>query len=164
MQLPLGEAKWIDRPEKPAPASGLWFPFLPQKFILQPREEVVCVSVTQSCPTLCDPMNCSLPSSSLHGIIQDILQECRCQGHVVCSPAFGSSPARDRDLLPHSVVPFGSTADSIFLVRYQLLRKSRQYLPVSPHPVGRKGLLSHGDTGPRTLSAEFPPVELESRA
>ena len=26
--------------------------------------------VAQSCPTLCDPMDCSLPSSSLHGILQ----------------------------------------------------------------------------------------------
>ena len=26
--------------------------------------------VTQSCPTLCDPMDCSLPSSSVHGILQ----------------------------------------------------------------------------------------------
>ena len=26
--------------------------------------------VTQSCPTLCDPMDCSLPGSSLHGILQ----------------------------------------------------------------------------------------------
>ena len=24
----------------------------------------------QSCPTLCDPMDCSLPSSSVHGIFQ----------------------------------------------------------------------------------------------
>ena len=24
--------------------------------------------VTQSCPTLCDPMDCSLPGSSIHGI------------------------------------------------------------------------------------------------
>ena len=32
----------------------------------------VCVHVlvVQSCPTLCDPVNCSLPSSSLHGIFQ----------------------------------------------------------------------------------------------
>ena len=32
-----------------------------------------CISggeVTQSCPTLCDPMDCSLPGSSLHGILQ----------------------------------------------------------------------------------------------
>ena len=29
----------------------------------------VC-EVTQSCPTLCDPMDCSLPGSSIHGIFQ----------------------------------------------------------------------------------------------
>ena len=29
----------------------------------------VC-SVTQSCPTVCDPVNCSLPGSSVHGILQ----------------------------------------------------------------------------------------------
>ena len=27
-------------------------------------------SVTQSCPTLCDPMDCSLPGFSVHGILQ----------------------------------------------------------------------------------------------
>ena len=26
--------------------------------------------VTQSCPTLCDPMDCSLPGSSVHGIFK----------------------------------------------------------------------------------------------
>ena len=26
--------------------------------------------VTQSCPTLCNPMDCSLPGSSVHGILQ----------------------------------------------------------------------------------------------
>ena len=32
----------------------------------------VCVSVlvAQSSPTLCDPMDCSPPSSSVHGILQ----------------------------------------------------------------------------------------------
>ena len=30
----------------------------------------VCVLVTQSYPTLCDPMDCSLPGSSVHGILQ----------------------------------------------------------------------------------------------
>ena len=29
-----------------------------------------CCSVAQLCPTLCDPMNCSLPGSSVHGILQ----------------------------------------------------------------------------------------------
>ena len=30
----------------------------------------VCVLVTKLCPTLCDPMNCSPPGSSVHGISQ----------------------------------------------------------------------------------------------
>ena len=30
----------------------------------------VKVLVTQLCPTLCDPMDCSLPDSSVHGILQ----------------------------------------------------------------------------------------------
>ena len=30
----------------------------------------VCVIVTQSCLTLCDPMDCSPPGSSVHGILQ----------------------------------------------------------------------------------------------
>ena len=29
-----------------------------------------CVAVTQSCLILCDPMDCSLPGSSVHGILQ----------------------------------------------------------------------------------------------
>ena len=33
------------------------------------------VLVAQSCPTLCDPMDCSLPSSSVHGILQDRILE-----------------------------------------------------------------------------------------
>ena len=28
------------------------------------------VSVAQSCPTLCDPMDCSPPGSSVHGILK----------------------------------------------------------------------------------------------
>ena len=30
----------------------------------------MCVLIAQSCPTLCDPMNCSLPGSSVYGILQ----------------------------------------------------------------------------------------------
>ena len=31
--------------------------------------------VAQLCPTLCDPMDCSLPGSSVHGIFQGIVLE-----------------------------------------------------------------------------------------
>ena len=36
---------------------------------------VIKSEVAQSCPTLCDPMGCSLPGSSLHGIFQAIVLE-----------------------------------------------------------------------------------------
>ena len=32
-------------------------------------KKAVKVSVTRSCPTLCDSMDCSLPVSSVHGIL-----------------------------------------------------------------------------------------------
>ena len=64
--------------EKENPLHGLWeckliYPlwrtvwrFLNKLGITLP---CVCL-VTQSCPTLCDPMDCSLPGSSVHGILQ----------------------------------------------------------------------------------------------
>ena len=37
---------------------------------LQTAHVALKVNVTQSCPTLCNPMDCSLPSSTIHGILQ----------------------------------------------------------------------------------------------
>ena len=34
------------------------------------------LSLAQSCPTLCDPMDCSLPGFSVHGIFKAKVQEC----------------------------------------------------------------------------------------
>ena len=39
-------------------------------FLLQCMKVKSESEVTQSCPTLCDPMDCSLPGSSAHGIFQ----------------------------------------------------------------------------------------------
>ena len=36
----------------------------------QTQNAAVLCLVTQSCPTLCDPMDCSPPGSSAHGILQ----------------------------------------------------------------------------------------------
>ena len=47
--------------------------------------------VAQSCPTLCDPMDCSLPGSSVHGIFQAIVLE-----WIAISFPRGSSRPRDR--------------------------------------------------------------------
>ena len=56
---------------------------------------MVC-EVTQSCPTLCDPMDCSLPGSSLHGILQARVLE-----WVATSFSRGSSQPRDRTQISH---------------------------------------------------------------
>ena len=42
--------------------------------VLKTFLETLKVKVTQSSPTLCDPMNCSLPGSSVHGILQARIQ------------------------------------------------------------------------------------------
>ena len=47
--------------------------------------------VTQSCPTQCDPMDCSPPESSVHGILQARILE-----WVVISFSRASSQPRDR--------------------------------------------------------------------
>ena len=39
------------------------------------KKKKVKVSVAQLCPTLCDPMDCSLPGSSVHGILQTRILE-----------------------------------------------------------------------------------------
>ena len=52
--------------------------------------------VTQSCPTLCNPVDCSLPGSSLHGILQARILE-----WVAISFSRGSSQPRDRTRVSH---------------------------------------------------------------
>ena len=54
--------------------------------------------VAQSCPTLCDPMDCSPPGSSLHGILQARILE-----WVAISFSRGSS--RPRDWTRVSLIP-----------------------------------------------------------
>ena len=53
---------------------------------------LTCVcSVVQSCPTLCNPMDCSLPGSSVHGISQARILE-----WIAISSSRGSSQPRDQ--------------------------------------------------------------------
>ena len=46
---------------------------------LTPKKDVLFITgeseVAQSCPTLCDPVDCSLPGSSVHGIFLAIVLE-----------------------------------------------------------------------------------------
>ena len=50
--------------------------------------------VAQSCPTLCDPMDCSPPGSSVHGIFQAVVLE-----WIAISFSRGSSQPRDQTLV-----------------------------------------------------------------
>ena len=52
--------------------------------------------VTQSCPTLCDPMDCSLPGSSVRGILQARILE-----WVAISFSRRSSQPRDQTQVSH---------------------------------------------------------------
>ena len=58
-------------------------------------EPSVRVFVTQSCLTLCDPMDCSLPGSSVYGSVLGILRA-RILECVAISSSRGSSQPRDR--------------------------------------------------------------------
>ena len=40
-------------------------------YLLNQRELTLAKLLAQSCPTPCDPMDCSLPGSSVHGILQE---------------------------------------------------------------------------------------------
>ena len=63
------------------------------------KHNVLCESeseVTQSCPTLCDPVDCSLPGSSVHGILQARMLE-----WVAISFSRASSRPRDRTRVSH---------------------------------------------------------------
>ena len=58
---------------------------------VDPLDPLLCTSeVAQSCPTLCDPMDHSLPGSSIHGIFQARVLE-----WVAISFSRGSSQPRD---------------------------------------------------------------------
>ena len=56
------------------------------------RPVFVCVLITESGPTLYDPMDCSPPGSSIHGVLQARVLE-----WVAMPSSRGSSPPRERN-------------------------------------------------------------------
>ena len=61
----------LPRPrDSPGKNTGVGFHFLLQCMKVKSKREV-----TQSCPTLHDPMDCSPPGSSVHGILQARVME-----------------------------------------------------------------------------------------
>ena len=76
---------WISKP-----LSLLWY-IIDLKSLSSAVRYCVCVCMwAQSCPTLCDPMDCNLPSSSVPGIFQARILE-----WVAISYSKGSSWLRD---------------------------------------------------------------------
>ena len=82
-------------------------------------------SVTQSCPTLCIPMDCSLPGSSVRGILQARIQE------WVAVP-FSRESSRPRDWTQVSYIAAGLFTTSITLEgpkrKESLVIKKRKWL------------------------------------
>ena len=68
----------------------------PQHLVVLPRILSVCVLVIQSCPTLCDPMDCSLPGSFVHRFLQARTQEWAAMSDPGIKPR---SPALQADSL-----------------------------------------------------------------
>ena len=64
----------------------------------------VCAKLLQSCPTLCDPMDCSLPGSTVHGILQ-----ARNLERVVICFSRGSFRPKNRTRVPSIVGRFFTT-------------------------------------------------------
>ena len=63
----------------------------------------ICESISQSCPNLCNPMDCSLPGSSVHGISQARILEWGCHpspGDLPDPEIESGSPALQADSLP----------------------------------------------------------------
>ena len=74
--------------------------FSPPRMEIYPEGKVK-VKVAQLCPTLCDPIDCSLPGSSVHGILQARILE-----WVAISFSRGSSQSRDWTQVSHIVGGF----------------------------------------------------------
>ena len=88
-------------------AGSLAYPFSRGSSKPKNRPGVSCIAggsemkwseVAQLCPTLCDPMDCSLPGFSVHGIFQGRILE-----WVAISFSRGSSWPRDRTQDSHSI-------------------------------------------------------------
>ena len=75
----------------PPPCPAFSVTFVPSLLWCLTDTSAVCVSVAQSCLTLRDPKDCSLPGSSVHGILQARILE-----WVAMPSSRGSSRPRDR--------------------------------------------------------------------
>ena len=101
----------------------------------------VCVLVTQLCPTLCDPTDCSPPVSSIHGIFQARILE-----QIAIPFSRGSSQASLKSLLQHHSSKALSFLYSPALTSIQDYWKNHSYLRrFRRGDLQREEGLSHGE-------------------
>ena len=103
------KTSFIQQLEKARRANGFW--------LLCQSTQLVCAKPLQSCPALCDPLDCSLPGSSVHGIFQAGILE-----RITMPSSRGSSRPRDQ-----------TCVSSVYLNR------QAEFLPLAPpgkHSVG----------------------------
>ena len=88
-------------------------------------EQMYVYSVTQSCPILCDPMNCSVPGSSVHGIFQARILE------------WGSTPSSKGSFWPRDWILyiFHGYVNSLSLRHLGNLSELTQFCPTLCNPM-----------------------------
>ena len=77
--------------------------------VLQLSKQPGCCSVTQSCLTLCNPMDCSMPDFPVLHYIPEFAQTHSCPLSQWCHPTFSSS------VVPFSCLQSFPTSGSIFM-------------------------------------------------
>ena len=122
----------LPRPwDSPGKNTGVGFHFLFQCMKVKSESEVA-----QTCPTLCDPMDCSPPGSSVHGIFQARVVEwvaIAFSDSLFYSPRNSLSPQTFNTTLPSSLI-----ADMTLLLislRIQKQKKTTSTRYCFCHPV-----------------------------
>ena len=120
------------QPQRALESNFSSFPFLCMCFIYQ---QCMHAQSFQTCPTVCDPMDCSPPASSVHGILQARILE-----WVVMPFSRGSSQLRDQVHNPmqwkHSLNPLneqGSPCPLRLLIGEKKQRPPSYFLPFISH-------------------------------
>ena len=107
------------------------------------------IVVVQSCPNLCDPMDCNLPVSSVHEIFQDWMLE-----WVAISFSRGSSQPRDQTWVSCIVDRFFTIWATILKSLCELLNQN----PMTVHQFSLKAAFHLASRMPHF--PEFSPVSL----
>ena len=124
--------------EKPKVLSCVFISLLPSKREMFHSE--LCMLHAQSllsCLTLCDPMDCSPPGSSVHGILQARILE-----WVARSSFRGSSQSRNQTCVSciscfgRQVLYCGATWEALYLLVVYLFIQETSYKSLSPVQLG----------------------------